>query len=596
MNNVMFTARHPINALYFQPPEEIIWGRGMSLVGLGTALLSLDANSTRATEVFDRARDYFDALGFRAGNVLIETFKTHALLATGNHARAEAQAQVGIEHARKLGLLEYTWRLQALRGKALLELKRFDEAETVLRQAQSVVDLMAGTMASDDAKVRFGVGKEGITLDLIRIDLKKHDLPQLFEDMERGRARSFIALLANRTVAADRGGELVSQVRALDKTIQQERQRKVALSVEGSIDPERERNLLEQRVALVSKLRERDPDLADALAVSAVNLKTAQAALPANSLMVYAIPNRGEEPMKLLLVRRDEVKLLDLAINSAQLKDSLDRFQSAIVNADDKAQREALAPIRQALKLAEWPQAGSVFFVPSGHSHFIPWGALDIAMPVAVLPTGGWIARAPLDLPHSARVAIVGDPEFGGLLPQLPGARDEARSLAALYTVSALLGEAATEGALRQSVGKGIDVLHLATHALFDPVYPMQSALIMSTGQRAVPLTAEQLFARPLTARLVILSACETGMGQVISGDELLGLARSFYLGGASAVVSSLWPVDDEASRLFMETFHRKARDGNYGRAWLEARNTVRDKGFAPSAYGAFVLGGSLGR
>lgn len=596
MNNVMYTARHPINALYFQPPEEIIWGRGMALVGLGTALLSLDPNSARAAEVFARAGEYFDALGFRAGGVLVETFKAHALLATGNHVRAEAQAKSGIEQAAKLGLLEFSWRLEALRGKALIELQRYDDAERALRQAQAVVDLMAGTMASDDAKVRFGVGKEGITLDLIRINLRKNDLAQLFEDMERGRARNFIALLANRSVAADRGGDLAGQIRMLDKAVQQERQRKNALSAEGNIDPQRERKLLEQRVGLIARLREKDPDLADALAVHSVSLKAAQGKLPPAALMVYAIPDRGQDPIKLLLVRSGEARLHELTINGDQLKSVLDAFQAAISAADGKRQHELLGQIRSALRLAEWPRTDAAFFVPSGHSHFIPWGALDTSFPIAVLPTGGWIARAPLDLPRYARAAIVGDPDFGGLMPQLPGARDEAHTVSTLYAAPALVGGAATESALRQFVGGGVDVLHLATHALFDPVFPMQSALIMSNGRSAVPLTAEQLFARPLAARLVILSACETGMGQVISGDELLGLARSFYLGGASAVVSSLWPVDDEASRLFMETFHDRSRGGGYGRAWLEARDTVRAKGFPPSAYGAFILGGSLGK
>jgi len=236
-----------------------------------------------------------------------------------------------------------------------------------------------------------------------------------------------------------------------------------------------------------------------------------------------------------------------------------------------------------------------VCFVPSGDTHFVPWGALDIGFPVAVLPTGGWIARSPLALSPTARASVVGDPEFGGALPQLPGARVEAVSVSRLYDTSALIGNAATESALRARVGAGVDVLHLATHALFDPVYPLQSSLILSDGRKAVPLSAETLFANPLAARLVILSACETGMGQVVSGDELLGLARSFYLGGASSVVSSLWPVEDRATQMFMEAFHEESRSRNYGQAWLKARDRVRARGYPPSAYGAFVLGGTLG-
>ena len=595
MNGVMYTSRVPPYSFFINPPEEIFWGRGMSLAALGTALLSLDPASKRADEVFGQARDYFDALGFRAGNVLIETFKANALLSARDYSRAEQQAAIGVDLAGKLGLVEYVWRLEALRGKALLELKRPAEAEKSLRRAQTVVDLMAGTMASDDAKVRFGVGKDGITRDLIRLDLQKNDLPQLFEDMERGRARSFIALLANRVVAQGRGGELVARTRALDREIQQERQRKNALSNDGAIDAGREQRMLEERASLVVTLRGQDADLADAFAVSAVSLATAQAALPNNAAMVYSVPADGDEALKLLVVTRGAAEVRKLPINATQLKSLLDGFNSTLGDTGAGRQRTALNKLKLALAVPDWPRVEAVFFVPSGNMHFVPWGALETEFAGAVLPTGGGVARSPLTLPTVARAAIVGDPEFGGALPQLPGAREEAVAVSKFYATPALLGGTATEAALRERIGKGVDVLHFATHALFDPFYPLQSSLIMTDGKRAVPLTAERLFAQPLAARLVILSACETGMGQVVGGDELLGLARSFYLGGASAVVSSLWPVEDEATRVFMEVFHQRSRGGEYGVAWLAARDAVKAKGYPPSSFGAFVLGGTLG-
>ncbi len=102
-------------------------------------------------------------------------------------------------------------------------------------------------------------------------------------------------------------------------------------------------------------------------------------------------------------------------------------------------------------------------------------------------------------------------------------------------------------------------------------------------------LTASRLFEQPLAADLVVLSACETGLGQAVAGDDFLGLARSFYLGGARAVMNSLWPVHDKPTREFMEVFHREARDGDYGRAWLAARNRLKSMGM-PSVYSAFVL------
>jgi CHAT domain-containing protein len=91
----------------------------------------------------------------------------------------------------------------------------------------------------------------------------------------------------------------------------------------------------------------------------------------------------------------------------------------------------------------------------------------------------------------------------------------------------------------------------------------------------------------------VILSACETGIGKVEAGDDYLGLPRSFFLGGTSAVLSSLWPVDDEGTREFMEHFHAEMKRGSLAQAWLVARNRLKQAGRPPWVYGAFMLSGT---
>ncbi len=614
MNNVMFTARHPITGLYFYPPEEIFWGRGLSLAALGNVLLAIDPHSKRAETTFSQAREYFDALGFRAGEVVIAAFKAQAFSASGQHARTSDVSQQGIRVAKKLGLLEYVWRLEAMRGKALLEMGRTTEAERAYRHAQSVVDLMAGTMVLDDDKVRFGVGKEGITRGLVRIDLEKNDLAQLFEDMERGRARAFVSLLSNRLVAKGRETETIAKVRLLDRQIQNERQRKNAMSSEETGEANREQSLLEQRLALIVKLRERDPELADAFSVSAENMLSVQKKLSEGELMVYVLPGDADEFIRLLLITGKGAELKTLEISQKKLRNLLRKFEEARMSGtgspDERSlkilqkghvqtgamsqEKAVLTRLQQDMKMSEWNIKKSSYIVPSGDLHFIPWGALDIDYTVAVLPMGGWLVRPSPEKKGSAGASVVGDPEFGGILPQLKEARAEAAMIAGRFGIKPLTGTGATEPALRRSVGMGVRILHFATHALFDPHLPLQSALILTDGQKAFPLTAEKLFETPLPSQLVVLSACETGMGKVVAGDDLVGLARSFYLGGARTVLSSLWPVDDEATRLFMETFYDTSGDGNYGRAWTEARTRLKNRGYAPSIYGAFIIGGSL--
>jgi len=593
MTHVVFLHWVPLYALYITANNwEVFYGEGWSLTSLGTALLAQDPDSARAAVLFADAQRFFDAIGYVAGKVLIESFKAQVLLATGQYQRAEQQAGVALEHARKSRLLDFIWRLEAVRGEALLKMDRWEEAEQSLRAAQTVVDQLSGTMVSDMAKVRFGVGKEIITKNLVKIDVRKRDWPMLFHDMERGRARAFVSMLANRAVAEDSHNEITARIHALDKDILRERQRKYGFMHNATTESSREEDLLARRQQLVEELHAKNPDLAEAYAVSTVELAKVQRSLAAGDLMIYALPAQGEEPLSLLLVTARDVQLRILPVTARQFGQHLKDFVATLWTSQRKTQYDSLSQLRQDLALNSWGQPSNVLVVPSGDLHFVPWGALDVSFTVGVLPTGGWIVRSPHKSKGRMLACVVGDPEFGGVLPQLPDARDEALALARLYDTPAIIGAGATEAALRQQVGGGVDVLHLATHALYDPLYPLQSSLILSDGKKAVPLSAEKLYRNPLSSRLVVLSACETGMGQVISGDDLLGLTRSFYLGGTNVILSSLWPVSDEATRIFMEQFHKTARGGDYGKAWLAARDAVRSRGATPAEYGAFVLGG----
>ena len=269
---------------------------------------------------------------------------------------------------------------------------------------------------------------------------------------------------------------------------------------------------------------------------------------------------------------------------------------AAIARQDGEVQHRIAAELSGLLQAPSWLGSSGSYVLPSGSLHFVPWGILDLAQPVVIIPTAGWLLhRSPIQTSHPA--AVVGDPEFGGKLPPLRAARREAIAIAKYFAVEPLLGPDATEARLREQIGRGVSVLHLATHGLFNATRPLQSAIVLSNGAQAAALTAERLFEAPRSAHLVVLSACETGVGEAVAGDDFLGLPRSLYLGGASTVLSSLWPVEDRATAEFMGIFHQEAlREGDYGKAWLKARDELRARGLPPWIYGAFVLGGGEAR
>jgi CHAT domain-containing protein len=145
----------------------------------------------------------------------------------------------------------------------------------------------------------------------------------------------------------------------------------------------------------------------------------------------------------------------------------------------------------------------------------------------------------------------------------LPGAIDEARSVAALYGDGSvlLLEDELTLAALKQHA-RDADIIHLAAHGVSRLDAPLFSHLRMADGHQ----TALDCFDLELDCSLVTLSACESGTGAISPGDEQIGLPRAFLYAGARAVVHSLWRIDDQFTRRVMEQLYVELRRGR-GRA-----------------------------
>jgi CHAT domain-containing protein/tetratricopeptide (TPR) repeat protein len=159
----------------------------------------------------------------------------------------------------------------------------------------------------------------------------------------------------------------------------------------------------------------------------------------------------------------------------------------------------------------------------------------------------------------------------------LPGTRREVQALAALFPkdqVTTLLGPDATESNLQQLAQSGAlksyRFVHLATHGQANPRVALSSAVLLAAepdrpadpaALESAPdgqVTAEQIVRTwELDADLVVLSACESGLGRYAGGEGYLGFAQALFVTGAHSLVLSQWKVDDKATALLMARFYQ---------------------------------------
>ena len=106
--------------------------------------------------------------------------------------------------------------------------------------------------------------------------------------------------------------------------------------------------------------------------------------------------------------------------------------------------------------------------------------------------------------------------------------------------------------------------LHFATHAFFDESTPEQSGIVLSPANNDDDgiLRVNDIAEMKLNAELVVLSACQTGLGKLVRGEGVEGLTRAFLFAGARQVAVSLWNVSDVATADFMKAFYREMKGG----------------------------------
>ncbi|APH74053.1 CHAT domain-containing protein [Aquibium oceanicum] len=215
--------------------------------------------------------------------------------------------------------------------------------------------------------------------------------------------------------------------------------------------------------------------------------------------------------------------------------------------------------------------------------------AVNVEASMNDVAAGRLFAIAPEVRPQT----IAGDPDATGdpewIFPRLPGAAAEARTIAARFEATPIIGSDATIETVTRHLAEDT-YIHLAAHGLSSITDPVDGSFIALSDGRLTARAIQEM--RLSNNPLVVLSACQTGLGNPLDAG-IVGLARAFMLAGASSVIVSLWNVDDEATSWIMTRFVDFLTNHPPGTALRLAQDAARERWPEPSKWGAFVLFGS---
>ena len=256
--------------------------------------------------------------------------------------------------------------------------------------------------------------------------------------------------------------------------------------------------------------------------------------------------------------------------------------------------------------IADLLEGDDLVFVPDGHFCLAPFPALSDSVRIRAIPsltTLKLIASSPDDFQSKNEALLVGDPclkevTYGtgeAMYAQLPCAKKEVDMIGELLQAVPLTGKDATKAEVLKRM-ESVALIHIAAHGDDNfgeiALAPNPERTSQIPEEEDYMLSLSDVHAVRLQARLVVLSCCHSGQGELKS-EGIVGIARAFLCAGARSVLVSLWAIDDEATLMFMKSFYQHLADRKSASTALHhAMRSLREtKNYSAIKYWApFVL------
>lgn len=469
-----------------------------------------------------------------------------------------------------------------------------EQAFDFYEQAISVIERQRKSVDSEAGRIGFVNDKQQAYADMIALLISQGREQQAFLYAERAKARALVDLLASKSsfkAQQDTGvTAALQQFETLDKQ---------SFSREDGLGSEATRGIILHR----KLIEQQAPALAALVTVNEPSLAGIQARLaPRETMLVYYYgPGSSNAMLYTFVITRDDISSYSQPLSS--LASAVSALRRAI---SDGTGEQWKVPSRQLYEQLIAPVADrmndveKLTIVPHGSLHYLPFSTLltksDALLNeqffIRLLPSASVLEYLSEGLPGSQLLTLA-NPDLNQPELDLPGAQQEATEIARLWpNGQTYLRQQASETLLKSQAGS-YPYIHLASHGSFDTNNPLQSRLYLAAdAQNDGLLTVPEIYDLTLQARLVVLSACETGIGDISRGDDVIGLNRGFLFAGAAGIVSSLWQVPDESTTYLMTRFYHHLQATAPDEALAAAQRDARARYPHPYHWAAFQLTG----
>lgn len=546
----------------------------------------------------------------------------------GRIPEAETMYRAGIRRLAGFTAPAIAVRLHRGLGRIHRTQGRLSSAAAELQLAIDAVEQAAGRVTIAEIKSSMLGDIADIYAELALVEHARGRDAVAFETSERLRGRQLRDLIGRGLVFPGRGAdprvvagerELRGRVDGLERMTAPVLARSALMrdAIDRFPGGDRQMALASARSAyskLLTQLEHVSPEFATLLTSARIDHRDVAAHLQRDeALLEYLVTDAGT---LLFVVTRDSIRAIPIAAGRRELAAAIDFARASILRRPGALTPEPwAAPLRKLYRLLIQPAetsgmlrtVRSLIIAPHAELHYLPFAAL--------MPASGpryligqyditYVPSAATWLQLGARPAAPSNGKILVVAPfpaALPGSRDEAVRIAALYGRDAtmMLGKAATARAFERAA-PAYSTVHLATYGILNRQNPLFSYVAFAGAAGAERLEVQDVFGLSLRARLLILSACETGLGagsssDVPPGDDWVGLVRAFLFAGADNVMATLWPIEDRSTSVIMPRFYRSFRGTDAARSLaLAQRAALSDPATAaPRHWAAFALVGA---